>query len=246
VRRRKFARGRGRHHHCLATDVDRGGDLVRGALWFYERNVGDREETWIRSAEVRDCLVLRGRTGIEPAGLAAGEHRRGECREHELAVEAEQVERATPLRGVEGTHGHPALVLQQPLFGLGRLCRIRASLVRSPNGAIEHRLHRFHAAPPQLISILGIDEVVEEVGELHDVTISVENSPTRGVRGHCRSPHFSNETVSGDKLSPVRLHGAIDARKRACQRRLRRGRVGPVTPARSTCRCPRGASRSRG
>ena len=48
-------------------------------------------------------------------------------REHELATEAEQVEDAAPLDGVERAHCQPALVLHQPLLGGGGGRRIGAA-----------------------------------------------------------------------------------------------------------------------
>ena len=50
---------------------------------------------------------LGARAPVEQVGIVARELRRRECAEHELAVEAEQVERPAPLPGVEGAERVP-------------------------------------------------------------------------------------------------------------------------------------------
>ena len=152
-----------------------------------ERDEPDREQPVVGGAELRHGAVLRRAAGVEAVGVAPGEHRGGERREHELALEAEQVEGATALVGIERAERVPALVREQPLLG-GRRASPDPSGGRWPGpwpsraAARTRRRHRGACGP-----VRGVEVLVEEVGQLHHVAVGVEDPPVAGV-GHGASP----------------------------------------------------------
>ena len=124
-----------------------------------------------------------------PVEVPSGEQGGGEGREDQLAFEPEQVEHPAPLLAVEATHGRPALVGHQPLLGLGRLGRIGAPAGGQVDRTVEHGLQRLHAVAAQPVALGGIDEVVEEVGQLHHVAVRVEHDASSCV-GHRVPPRL--------------------------------------------------------
>jgi len=127
----------------------------------------------------RFCAAL---ARVQPVDVASSEHRRGEGGEHQLGLEAEQVQDTAPLLWIEAAHGVPALVRQQPLLCQGRLGGVRSALLGSGDSALEHRRQRVHPATTEPVPLVGVDEAVEEIGQLHDVAVSVEDGPLAGVR----------------------------------------------------------------
>jgi hypothetical protein len=185
--RGQLAGRRRRHHHRLATDIDGVGHRLGRARRIDQRDEGDRQEAGVVLAEVGDSPVLGGSAGVEAVDVAPAEHGGRERGEHQLGVEAEQVEHLAALLGVEGTHRRPALVLQQPLLGQGRLRRVGSALLVAANGGLEDGLERLHALPAQPRRLALLDERVEEIGQLHDVAVGIEDAPALGV-GHVIVP----------------------------------------------------------
>src|SRR5215831_15535066 len=64
------------------------------------RDERDREQAGVGGAEPGDSLVLRGAAGVQAVQVGAEEHGRGERREHQLTVKAEQVQHAAALDGI--------------------------------------------------------------------------------------------------------------------------------------------------
>ena len=125
---------------------------------------------------------------MDVAGQA--EHSRGESGEDQLALEAEQIQDAAALDGVEAAHGHPALVLHQALLGPGRHRRVGAAALCLLGGVGQHRCECVHAPATQAVPFGRVDEVVEEVRQLHNVAVGVEDGAPTGV-GHGVPPELS-------------------------------------------------------
>jgi hypothetical protein len=140
-----------------------------------QRHVGDAQQAGVTRAEGVDGAVLRGRAGVEALRVATGVQRAGEGREHQLTVDAHQVERARALGDVEGAHRVPALVLPQPLLGGGRLPRIAPAGFVLREGVVEDRLHPVEGAEAEQLPLVVFDEAVEEVRQLHHMAVGVEH-----------------------------------------------------------------------
>ena len=123
------------------------------------------------------------RASVEQLGVVAGELRRRERAEHELAVEAQEVEGSASFRGIEGPQRVPALGLHQRAFELD--CRL---LVAAACLGVYHRLlgHRARAAKVEgtdPVAELGVGIADEPVGRLHQMAVGVEVRASLGV-GH--------------------------------------------------------------
>jgi hypothetical protein len=171
--------------------LDCGTAQVEGILGQRHRPVGigqrheaNGQQPRICRAEIGDCPVHCPAPAVEPIQVAAHELGGGEGREHQLAPEPQQIEDAAALLAVEGTQGHPALVDQQALLGLGGLGGVRAASLGPRHRLIEHRSQSLHLPSPQALDELGLDVRVEETGQLHQVAIGIEDaSVTRIAHG---------------------------------------------------------------
>jgi hypothetical protein len=144
----------------------------------------DGQEALVAGAEVDDAAVERPVAGGADLGVVAAEELGGgERGEHELAVEAEQVEGAAPLVGVERPEGAPALGVEQAVLegGAGGLVPgAGGGVLDRPGGELPRgaELQVAHPAPE-----LVVDVAVEPVGQLHDVAVRVVVRAALGV-GH--------------------------------------------------------------
>jgi hypothetical protein len=182
-------RGRG-HVDRGAAQVDRLGHQRDGAVGVGQRHERHREQAGVVLAEGGHRPVVGGAAGVEEVLVATHEHGGGERGEHQLALDAEQVEDPAPLGGVEGAHGAPALVDQQPLLRLGSRRIVVATAVGGGGGGVEHRREALHAPTPQPLAHRFLDERVEEPGQLHQVAVRVQRRAIAGV-AH-RSPSGDN------------------------------------------------------
>ncbi len=117
------------------------------------------------------------------------EHAGGEGGKDQLALEAQQIQDPAALDTVESAHGHPTLVLHQALFGPGRDRHVGAPALGLLSGVGQHRSERVHASAAQAIPLGRVDEVVEEVGQLHHVAVGIEDGSPTGV-GHGDPPEL--------------------------------------------------------
>jgi hypothetical protein len=143
-----------------------------------QRNERDRQQTLVVLAEVDDGVVVRSATGVQQVLVLAHELRGGERREHELTVEPEEIEHVASLGRIERAHGAPALVLPQPLLGLGPDGRAGVARLGACRRAVEQRLHHAHRAAVQLLDHVGRHEAFEEPRQLHQVAVRVEHGAT--------------------------------------------------------------------
>src|SRR6266542_3280041 len=182
VRGRAFAGGGRGDHHRRAAVVDRLRRQRHGARRLDQGHERDRVQPCITRAELDHGAVLRRAPRVQAVDIAPGEHRRGERREHQLTLEAEQVERTGPLDGIERPQRQPPLLLEQPLLRLGGGRRVRPAGGGARHRGLEQRRERVHGASPEPVALVRIDVLVEEVRQLHDVTVGVEDLAVAGVR----------------------------------------------------------------
>ena len=145
-------------------------------------------------AEVGHGLVLSRAARVEAVLVLAGEPRGGEGGEHELTFDTEEVQHPAPLRRIEGAHGVPTLVLQETLLGQFRHLGVRTPRLGLGDGIGEHGGEAIARHVAQPVLELRIDEVVEEVSQLHHMAVGVEDAslPHIGRRLHSRSPTLPN------------------------------------------------------
>ena len=105
------------------------------------------------------------------------EHGGREGGEDELAVEAEEIKNAAAFGRIESSHRHPPLVGHEALLGFGGPDRAGTAGLGARYGLRQHRFESLHAPAAQLVSLPRVDEVVQEIGQLHDMTVGVENGP---------------------------------------------------------------------
>ena len=158
-----------------------------------------REQALVLGAEVGHGLVLRRTARVEAVLVLADEPCRGKGGEHELTLDTEEVQYPAPFRRVEGPHGVPTLVPQQTLLGQFRHLGVRMPRLGLGDGIGEHAVEDFarHVAQPVLER--RVDEVVEEVSELHHVAVGVKDASIAHIgrrlhRVHCAHQPFSSVT----------------------------------------------------
>ena len=113
------------------------------------------------------------RAAVHEVGVVAEELGRCERAEHELAVEAEEIESTGALDRIERTERRPSLVMQHIGLegGSGRG-------INRPRLGVAHCVVRELARRPEVersdaIADVGIGELHEPVGQLHDVAVGV-------------------------------------------------------------------------
>jgi hypothetical protein len=104
-----------------------------------------------------------------PTNLAGGEH--------ELAIDAEEVEHPAPLRRIEGAHGVPTLVQQEAVLGQFLRLSVRMARLGLGHGIGEDSGQAVARHVAQPVLELRVDEVVEEVRQLHHMAVGVEDAP---------------------------------------------------------------------
>ena len=170
------AGGRRGNHHRGASGLDRFDRQIDGTTRVDQRDERHGEQPLVLRAEVGHGLVLRRAAGVEAVLVLAGEPRSGEGGEHELPIDAEEVEHPAPLRRIEGAHGVPTLVLQETLLGQFLRFGVRMPRLGLGNGIGEHSGEAVARHVAQPVLELRVDEVVEEVSQLHHMAVGVEDA----------------------------------------------------------------------
>ena len=99
----------GSNPHRLAAELRRVHDFLRREFGLVERYDRDAHQSLVAGAErAHGSIVCAGAAIFELGIFLSQELRRCECREHELAAEAEIIERLTPFRGIECAVSAPA------------------------------------------------------------------------------------------------------------------------------------------
>ena len=163
--------------------------------------LGHRHEAIVIGAERGHGSVV----GLEPSGdqfdVAPGELPGREGGEHQLALEAEQVEGPAALPGVEGTEARPSLRVHEAGFGPQGATRVVA-----PGRGRLDRLDSQGPGAPQgersdpLADTRG-RELLDPVRQLHDVAVGVVVGTAFGVRhGVPHSPPDSPPAAGGARV----------------------------------------------
>ena len=153
-----------------------------------ERDEGHGQQPLVLRAEVDDAPVQRPVAG--PADLAvivAGELGHGERGEHELAVEAQQIEGPAALAGVERAQGAPALGVHEPVLELGAGGAVDLAGGGLGDGLLGQAPGPAELQAPDAVPHLLLDVAAQPVGQLHDVAVGVVVRASLGVR-HERIP----------------------------------------------------------
>ena len=170
-----------------ASQSDRLVDFLFGELGNVERHEADREQPLVAAAEVRDGAIVRARAAVKDFGRRANlvelapEMRDRESGEDQLRAEAEQIERAPPLVGIECAERFPSLAQHQVLFRVGDGGRILVAFVGMRDRLIDHPAARADRERMQLGADVGVGVRNQPVARLHDVAVGVVEDSTFGV-----------------------------------------------------------------
>ena len=188
---------RGWHHHGRTSGLDRFDGQADGATRVDQRYERHREQALVLCAEVGHGLVLRRAARIETVLVLASEPRRGEGGEHQLAVDAEEIQHPAPLHRIEGAHSVPTLVVHEALLGQFRHIGVRTPPLGLGNRIGQHGGKLVARRIAQPILELRVDEVVQEIGQLHHMAVSVEDAalPHVGRRLHRVHQPFHSVTL---------------------------------------------------
>ena len=126
--------------------------------------------------------LSRACAAVEQLEVVAGELRGRECGEHELRVEAEQVEHAAALCGVEGAERMPALGGHEALLDRVRGYFVAAALLGPLDGVAGELAGAAETEWTDAIADRRVGELGQPAGQLHEVTVGVEKAPTGCVR----------------------------------------------------------------
>jgi hypothetical protein len=123
------------------------------------------------------------------------------------------------------------------LLGLLGLRRVGPALRRAVDGSVEHRLERLHPGTAEPVALVRVQEVVEEVGQLHHVAVGVEDDAVTGV-GHgtmsFRLPSVDNAnhtdpTTETQQTHAVAYSGTVQYALRELSAWVEHGVVPPPT-----------------
>ena len=182
--------GRGRRHvDGGAAELDGLAQRLDGPVGVDQRGRTRPAAGGGRTAQKSTTARLWARLpGVEQVDVATHEHGGGEGGEHELALEAEQVEHVAAL-GRDRTRPWraspcPAAAAPRPRRGLAGSDRRRSALaVASSSTADSRSIERPFSRSTHVV----LDEGVEKAGQLHQVAVGIEDRTTVGV-GHGAVP----------------------------------------------------------
>ena len=158
----------GARAHVEGFDHRRQGRLGTGP-----ERLGDRDEAWIVGAEVDHRAVVRTEPAQHHLGLLAQELGGRERREHQLAVEAEQVQRSAPFGRIEGTEGAPTLGRQEVRLCVASPRRVVPACRRVAHGPLGHAAGPAEVERTQPFSHPRIGVGLQPVRELHQMAVRV-------------------------------------------------------------------------
>ena len=170
-----------------ASQLDRFVDFFLCEFGNVKRHEADCEQAFVTAAEIRDRAVVRARAAIENLGRRANlvelapEMRDCESGEDQLRSEAEQVERALALVGIESAERFPSLAQHQVLFRVGHRGGILMTFVSMRDRLLDHPAARSERERMQLRAKVRVGVGNQPVLSLHDVAVGVVEDSTFGV-----------------------------------------------------------------
>ena len=173
---------------ALAAEFDGFARRRRSALEILQRYVAGRQQAPVDAAEIRHHPVVRLRGGVAELDIVAlveAEIAEAERREHELAGEAQEVERARPVLRQEGAERLVVLAQQDVLIRAGAERRIGLLGAR----LVDQIGLQLGAIGGQIVEALQearLEEGVQAIRHFHQVGIRVVDDPI--LRVWHRSP----------------------------------------------------------
>lgn len=171
---------------CIGRDVDRAvAQLDRHLefnlreLRFTERDHCDTQQALIVGAELGHRPRVRARSAIDDFRIARCQVLTCESREHQLPLEAEQVERAAALIRVHRAVRRPTLGrCDHIVFECGGLLRIGSARLDTVDNSVEPLLElgaaAFSAVDPQCLANARVGVLLEKVRFGHEVAIGIK------------------------------------------------------------------------
>jgi hypothetical protein len=174
-------------HQRLGAECDRFLCGLGGALEIDQRHVARRQQAPVDRAELDHVPRMRPRHGVGEVGIRpAFEHRRvveQRRREHELAGEAQKIDRARAVLARGGAE-------RRPVLGEHDLAVIEGfAAARILEMAVKALVPWEQHVVADAAAILRLEMIVQEARQLHDVRIGIVNDAPAGV-GHCPSGLF--------------------------------------------------------
>ena len=168
--------------HRAAAEVDGLVDGLQRPLGVGPRHAGHPDQPLVGLAEGGDGAVVGVGTAIEEVEVFALVLRGRERREHQLAVEAQQVEGPTALGRVEGAQCVPALGLHQRALEGSRRLGIATPLGGGLHRLVGQRPRATKLKRTQPFSCRRVGELLQPVGQLHQVAVRVVEHASFCVR----------------------------------------------------------------
>ena len=166
-----------------AAELDRVVDRLFGQLRDLQRYEADPEQPLIVRAEIRDRPVVRARAAVDDlevdfvAAEDAEELRHREGREHQLALEAQQVERAASFRRIERAERLPSFGGHQIRFELRHGFSIEAAIGGVGDRAIREPAGGAEIERGQPLAHLGVGVRNQPVAGFHQMAVGVVIGP---------------------------------------------------------------------
>ena len=179
---RSTARRAGGEPHEAETHVERGVELDDRLLRHVEVADRDSVKPIVPVAEASHRPVVRSVRAVAERGVIDLEQRRAERRVHDLVLEAEEVERATPLCRLDGAQRGVPLrasldeVVAQPDQSVALVVRVL------PVARVDAVRHHHGLDVRQAVTQLRVDVIAQEARPLHEVAVRVDDAATPGVR----------------------------------------------------------------
>ena len=181
MRRRLVPRRRRRHEDRAAAHLHRLRGRAACEFGIGERHVPDGDQPRVVVAEVDHRAVVRAGPAVQQLDVVARELHRRERAEHELRVEAEEVERAAAFAGIERAECAPTFRAHQVVFERGRRGRIAAARFGAAHCFFGEGTRPAEIQRPQPLAHGGVGVLHQPVVQFHQVTVGVVVRAALGV-----------------------------------------------------------------
>ena len=175
-------------HQRGGAEVDRLARALGGAVDVRERHVADGQQPPIDAAEVDHPTVVAGRQRVRQLDVVAAVEgaQRAEVgrREHELAGDAEEVERLRPVAVPDRSEGEVVLAEHDLLRVLGPELGV---VLLGERLLEERRRSAGRQLLPQRLAVLRVGVLLGVPGRLEDVRVGVVDGPAFDI-GHGQEP----------------------------------------------------------
>jgi len=162
-------------------------DFFFRELWNVERHEAYCEQALIATAEIGNRAIVRAGSAVKNLGRRAhlveltpemGDRERGE---NQLRIEAEQIECASALVGIESTERFPSFAEHEIRFRIGERSGIGPAICGVRDRFFDHPAARANRERMKLRAHVGIGVGNQPVLSLHDVAVGVVEDSALGV-----------------------------------------------------------------